>query len=364
MNKTTLLDVAEIFYKPFRSKVAYANKEVNQIIQIGDILLWGHGFDLLGKVAQVKTTKEKTCIHHIIIRPNEKINAEYLFYYLNSIQPTFKKMAYGSTDQSNIKKQSVFDLKIPLPSLPKQKAIASLIRALDDKIDLNRQTSETLEAMAQAIFKSWFVDFDMVESKLGLIPKGWEVRKIGEVLQVFSGNTPSTAEPAFWHPAEHYWAIVKDLSGLTAPVLLNTGRKISTQGLATISPGLGLLPINTLLISSRTQGQLKAVIAKTPVAISESILAVLSHDVLSPAFMLFWCQKNIKIIERKKVGSTVQRVSKSDFCDIPIIYPPADVANAFTKIADLLLEKITENELQIKTLEGLRDYLLPKLIST
>ncbi|EQD69943.1 restriction modification system DNA specificity domain-containing protein, partial [mine drainage metagenome] len=124
---------------------------------------------------------------------------------------------------------------ISLPSLPEQHAIAHVLGTLDDKIELNRRMSETLEAMARALFKSWFVDFDpvrakaegrdsglpksivdlfptcLVDSELGGIPEGWEVKAIGELTDVLGGTTPNTKEPAYWVGGTHAWATPKDL---------------------------------------------------------------------------------------------------------------------------------------------------------
>src|SRR5690606_39489600 len=85
------------------------------------------------------------------------------------------------------------------------------------------------------------------ESELGLIPKGWQMKCVGDVIQTLGGATPNTKNLSFWEPEEFYWTTPKDLSGASAPVLLNTERRISATGLSKISSGL--LPIGTLLLS-------------------------------------------------------------------------------------------------------------------
>ena len=97
-------------------------------------------------------------------------------------------------------------LTITIPQFQEQKAIAATLSALDDMIDLNNQINKTLEEMVQAIFKSWFVDFEpfidgeFEESELGLIPKGWEVGTVGDLCtEIFSGGTPLTSNPKFWN---------------------------------------------------------------------------------------------------------------------------------------------------------------------
>ena len=158
------------------------------------------------------------------------------------------------------------------PDLPEQRAIAHILGTLDDKIELNRRMNETLEAMARALFKSWFVDFDpvrtkmegrdtslpkhiadffpdkLVSSQIGEMPEGWKVSTIGEEVVVVGGSTPSTKDRSLWGGGID-WATPKDLSTLSAPILLETVRQISDAGLSKISSGL--LPKGTVLLSSR-----------------------------------------------------------------------------------------------------------------
>ena len=115
--------------------------------------------------------------------------------------------------------------------------------------------NQTLEAMAQALFKSWFIDFDghdpadLVDSELGPIPRGWGVGEIGKVVKVVGGSTPRTKEPKYWEGGTHCWTTPKDLSSAQSPLLLSTARRITDAGLAKISSGL--LPSGTFLLSSR-----------------------------------------------------------------------------------------------------------------
>lgn len=165
-------------------------------------------------------------------------------------------------------------IEVTLPPLSEQRAIAHILGTLDDKIELNQQMNRKLEAIAQAIFKSWFVDFDPVrakmegrqpvgmdaataalfpnsfeESPLGEIPKGWRVSSIGESVRVVGGSTPSTKEPTYWEGGTICWVTPKDLASLSSSTLLDTERRITELGLQQISSGL--LPKGTVLLSSR-----------------------------------------------------------------------------------------------------------------
>ena len=102
--------------------------------------------------------------------------------------------------------------------------------------------NETLEALAQSLFKSWFVD-----ATQSALPKGWRESTIGEEVRVVGGSTPSTSKTEFWEDGTHHWATPKDLSNLNSPVLLETERKITDAGVQQISSGL--LPVGTVLLS-------------------------------------------------------------------------------------------------------------------
>ena len=272
-----------------------------------------------------------------------------------------------------------------IPDLPTQQEIARTLGVLDDRIALLRETNATLEAIAQALFKSWFVDFDPVrakmegrapegmdeataalfsdgfeESELGLVPKGWQVMPIGNAVEAVGGATPDTKNPAYWEPAVHCWTTPKDLSGIAAPVLLDTERKLSDKGLAKI--GSGALPIGTLLLSSRAPIGYLA-LAQVPLAINQGYIAMLPGGLLPPLYLLFWCRQNMENIKGRANGSTFMEISKKAFRPIPALVPAPEIIQTFADVAGRLFDRLIENEKQAQTLATLRDTLLPRLIS-
>ncbi len=240
---------------------------------------------------------------------------------------------------------------IALPSLPEQRAIAAILGTLDDKIELNRRMNRTLEGMAQALFKQWFVDG---------AEAGWEEKPVGELATIVGGTTPSTKEPAFWEDGTYHWATPKDLSALQTPVLLDTERKITEAGLAQI--GSGLLPAGTVLLSSRAPIGYLA-IAEIPVAINQGFIAMLPTGRVSNLFLLLWAEYAHAEIVSRANGSTFLEISKSNFRPIPVIVPDEATSQKFDNIVQPLYRRIVENEKQSRTLAALRDALLPKLIS-
>ncbi|HCH78478.1 MAG: restriction endonuclease subunit S [Pseudomonas sp.] len=277
-----------------------------------------------------------------------------------------------------------------VPGLQEQRSIAHILGTLDDKIELNRKQNETLEAMARALFKAWFVDFEpvrakmegrwqrgqsqpglpahhydlfpdrLVESELGEIPEGWRHSTIGEEVTVCGGSTPSTKEPEFWEGGHHCWATPKDLSSLRFPVLLDTDRKITNAGLSKISSGL--LPVGTVLLSSRAPIGYMA-IAEVPTAINQGFIAMKCDGVLPNVFVLAWCRESMDAIVGNANGSTFQEISKSNFRPLRVVVPSDPVLTSFTRSADSLYRQMAENERESRSLAQLRDTLLPKLIS-
>jgi len=276
-------------------------------------------------------------------------------------------------------------LRISLPSIEEQRAIAGILGALDDKIELNREMNRTLEATAQAIFRSWFVDFDpvvakaegrkpfgmtgdlaalfpdrFVESELGPIPEGWEVSTIGEAVETVGGSTPSTKDPRYWEGGDFYWATPKDLSGRADYALLDTERKITEAGLARISSGL--LPRGTVLMSSRAPVGYLA-IAEVPTAVNQGFIAMRCEGLLGRHYVLQWARQEMDQIKTRAGGTTFAEISKSSFRPIPILVPGKPVHDAWHRLADALHSRVVHNLRESHTLAALRDLLLPKLLS-
>ena len=214
---------------------------------------------------------------------------------------------------------------------------------------------DSMDDDIMALFPDSFED-----SELGKIPKGWEVKTLGEVVDIVGGTTPSTKIVKYWENGTHYWATPKDLSSLSVPVLLETERKISDAGLQKI--GSGLLPPGTLLLSSRAPIGYLA-ITQVPVAINQGFIAMLPNEGFSNQFLLNWCEAFLYEIVNHANGSTFLEISKSNFREIELISPNALVLNLYHRLVSELRDRIVVNEHTSRSLATLRDILLPKLIS-
>ena len=318
----------------------------------------------------------------VALRPDEqKIDPLFLFAALRSraVQQQIRNLDVSGVIP-HLKKGDFDKLFLPYPERHVQEFIGHIHFSLCKKIELNRRMNETLEAMARAIFKDWFVDFGPTRAKMegrapylapeiwSLFPnhlddegkpEGWTTSTIGQEVEVIGGSTPSTKDAAFWG-GDISWATPKDLSSLSTPVLLRTERQITEAGLAQI--GSGLLPAGSVLLSSRAPIGYMA-IAQMPVAVNQGFIAMLCKKRLSNVFVWLWTQANMETVHQNANGSTFQEISKANFRPIEVTVATPELLRAFDETARLLFDRIVANEKENSTLAATRDFLLPRLMS-
>ena len=347
--------------------------------------------DTLGYPALVPNrTGERRYLHNqrlgkVFLKRTEEVDTKFLYYVMCTADYRHEVLASATgTTVKHTSPDRIKQFRFMLPPLPEQRAIAGILGVLDDKIELNRRMNETLEQMARALFQSWFVDFDpvrakmagrepslppelwalfpdrLVDSELGEIPEGWEVKTIGDVTEVVGGTTPSTKVAGYWDEGIHCWATPKDLSRLSVPVLLDTERKITDSGLKRI--GSGLQPKGTVLLSSRAPIGYLA-INEVPVAINQGFIAIKPRKGVSNLLLLYWCKSSLDEIVSHANGSTFLEISKSNFRQIPLVIPTLPVSDAYDSLASNLYDRIVVNERSSLALATQRDALLPKLVS-
>jgi type I restriction enzyme S subunit len=316
------------------------------------------------------------------LRGTESLDTGYLRYLIGSQEFTEHVHTVSTgTAVPHISGRDILAFEFELPEIEVQKQIARTLGALDDKIELNRRMSATLEEMARALYRSWFVDFDPVHARaLGQppahmdattaalfpdsfgpdgLPKGWDMSTIGEVAETVGGATPKTKEPAFWD-GPHRWATPRDLSKLGQPVLFETERTLTDAGLAKISSGLS--PAGTVLLSSRAPIGYVA-IAQNPVAVNQGFIALRETDRISSVEAYFWVQSNMDAILANANGSTFQEISKKNFRPLPCVVAPDPVRSAFRDLAGTWFDRVAGLCAESMNLAALRDALLPRLMS-
>ena len=344
--------------------------------------------DVLGSPLMVPQSVGDFCLFTLDagkLKTRNGLDPLFLYYMLRN--KDFRRFAAAHATGTTVRRVRPIDVlsyEVRLPPLCEQRAIAQALGTLDNKIELNRRMNATLEAMARALFKSWFVDFDplraivegrdpilpreiidqfpnrFVNSEIGEIPEGWEVSEIGKEVQVVGGSTPSTKEPSFWHQGQHCWATPKDLSKLSSPVLLDTTRKITDAGLQKISSGM--LPVGTVLLSSRAPIGYLA-IAEVPTAVNQGFIAMRCEQRLPNSYVMHWCYRHLDYIRGIAGGSTFAEISKKAFRPVPVLVPSRAILEMYQCLAAPLYHRLVVNTKEALTLAALRDAILPKLIS-
>jgi len=311
----------------------------------------------------------------LVIRSNSNVNADFIYYYLS--QEDFFDYTVRTSKGTKMPrgdKEAIMNFLVNVPPLSEQQSIAKILSDLDEKIELNNEMNKTLEEIAQAIFKRWFIDFEfpnengdpykssggeMVESELGMIPKGWRIATIDELFNISGGSTPNTKNHSYWD-GNIFWATPKDMSDLNSPILLETSRKITPSGLMAI--GNKLYQKDTIFLSSRAPiGYL--CISKIDSAVNQGIIAINTKGKMSNLLILIWCELNLDTITNNANGSTFLEINKKNFRKIRIIAPDEEISKDFDRLLIPLYDLIYKNSLENKYLAIIRDLLLPKLMT-
>ena len=317
--------------------------------EINDVLVTKDGS--IGRIAIVN--RNDICISQSValIRCNDRIVPLFLKYLLEA--PQYQDLIERDADGSTIKHVYITRINKMLTGVPcvkEQNKIIETIDCLQNKIDLLSRQNKTLEQLAETLFKQWFVE-EADES--------WKVGKLDDVISVKGGTTPSTTKPEYWDGTIN-WTSPRDLSNNNSIFLFDTDRKITKQGLEQI--GSGLLPVGTVLLSSRAPiGYL--VITQIPVAINQGYIAVVCDKIISNWFIYLWIKSNLETIINAANGSVFLEISKSTFKELQFVIPPTEKLKFFDTEAEPLFQKIKTNIIEVKTLTLLRDSLLPKLMS-
>ncbi len=275
------------------------------------------------------------------------------------------KSATGSTFPS-INKDLLLSMPVQIPPLPIQKAIAGTLSCLDTKIELNNRINENLEAQAQAVFKSWFVDFEpfqdgeFVESELGLIPEGWRVGTISDLGEVIGGSTPSKKVNEYYGDQGIPWITPKDLSLSKTKFVARGQVDITEEGLRNSSTRI--IPKGTVLFSSRAPIGYIA-IAKNEVTTNQGFKSVVPKASVGTEYTYCFLKNNIDTIEARASGSTFKEVSGAIMKRVPALIPSEEILEKFTAATCSIFRLQETLEEQNLNLASLRDTLLPKLMS-
>ncbi len=344
-----------------------------------------------------------------LLRPAlDKVLPEYLLYaYMSPMfqQEIKKRTIHGATvDRISLKELPDFNIRIP--PLSEQARVVNVLKSLNQKLSLNHQINQTLEQMAQTLFKSWFVDFDPVidnaldagnpipdelqhraearkavresegfkplpddvrqlfpdafeESELGWVPKGWETKPISSLINLIGGGTPKTSEESYWG-GEIPWFSVVDAPNDSNVFVLDTEKKVTEAGVANSSTKV--LRVGTTIISARgTVG--KCALVATPMAMNQSCYGVVGAEGVHDYFVYYLLRQSVKQLQQRSHGSVFSTITRDTFSSLKLATGNVSLTQLFGNTISPWFEKILANNQQQSSLERLRDTLLPKLIS-
>lgn len=290
-------------------------------------------------------------------------NDEKFIYYLLK---TLSLEDYNTgTSVPTLNRNDVHRLEIHVPEYKEQKSISSILSTLDDKIVLNLQMNKTLEEMAMALYKHWLVDFGpfqngkFVESELGMIPEGWEVKSILEIVDLLSGGTPKTIVQEYWN-GDINWVSAKDI-GNGGLIYINETEKTITQA-GVNNSSTKILPEDTVILVARGSVGKYGMIAK-PMAMNQSCYGLFTKGDFSQGLVYLMFSRLIEQFKRVAYGSVFDTITTSTFITTNVIIPPKEVVNNLKDLIDPIFIQLKQNTLENQTLTTLRDTLLPKLIS-
>ncbi len=339
------------------------NSNAKKIYSPGTLILALYASPTAGRVAILKTY---STINQALAAI-EGENNMFLFFSLIANRERLLLSASGAAQQ-NLNLKLVKDFEIPLPPLPEQSRIATVLSWFDDLIEVKKRQNEILEKTAMAIFKSWFIDFEPFrdgefvysEELEKEIPKGWEVKKLGEVVKIESGGIAPQKEEYFIG-GKNPFVRVKHLTNYPCVEeadfindeavkqynlkLYNEGSIIFQRSGESLSFGrVNILPFNAYIVNHL------AVIPNLP-----------SNKLLME--FLFFTLKNILIeLIEERSGTALPYIRISDIEKKEILLPPSHILQSFHSFVEPLFQKIILNQKQIMTLRKIRDTLLPLLV--
>ena len=364
-------------------KIKTYTSEPTKIIEPNTIL-----FSVRAPVGRVNFTKHKSCIGrgNAGLRMNNG-NQEFLFYLLRFLEKQIQNRTSGTVFDS-ISGMELKEIPIIVPTNPdEQQAIASVLSAFDDKIELLREQNKTLEEMGQVIFREMMsaprppkggakianpqqsheggaerVDQKSPLGDLGALPEGWRVGRLGEEFDITIGRTPPRAESQWFSniPTGKKWISIKDI-GNSGTYIFETSEYLTEEAIEKFN--IPKIPKNTTILSFKmTVGKLT--ITTEEMLSNEAIahLKIKENSVLSSEFIYSYLQ-NLDFNSLGSTSSIVTAINSTMIKNLEIVIPEKNILKNFDEIIQPIFSKIRDNSEQIQSLTRSRDELLPKLMS-
>ena len=326
----------------------FADGLPNCNVREGDLVFPHRGS--IGEVAVVPGDRARYMLSSSLMkfRPDpEKMSPLFLFYYFRSDTGRAEIMRFSSqvgTPGIGQPLTSLRQFRVPIPPREEQERIAGILFSIDDRIELNRRMNATLEAMARALFKSWFVDYDpvrakmegrdtglpteiadlfpdrLVDSESGEVPMGWDTGVLAEAVELLSGGTPRTSVNHYWN-GDIPWYTPKDAPAPSDVFVVVTERTITQAGVDNSSTIV--LPAGTTVISARgTVGRLACL--GMPMAMNQTCYGIRGGDAYqSQDYFIYWLVRGtVEELRSRSHGTVFDTITRNTFASVNLPLPP------------------------------------------
>ena len=346
------------------------------VVSMTDLSKYG---DTLGYSALIPKDSRYKYLHNqrigLIKFKKEDVSRDFIYWVLRTRD--FNRFLAGSATGSTVKHTSpsiIGEYHFMIPNnISEQDSISKILSDLDAKIELNQKMNKTLESIAEAIFKHWFIDFEfpneegkpykssggeMVDSELGEVPKGWQASTIGKELTTVLGGTPSTKNKDYWSNGSIPWInsgkinefrIIFPSAYITAKALKHSATKLMPKG------------TTVLAITGATLGKVSRI--ETEMCANQSVVGVLGSEKLPSEYVYFWIKNNINRLVSNQTGGAQQHINKGNIDEIEILVPDSHIMEHYVNTIRPIFDKISASSFEEHNLSKIRDIVLPKLMT-
>ena len=297
--------------------------------------------------------------------PNEDTDSEFLYYLLKYNKDNIVSQGSGTTF-AEVSGKTMKGIEVVVPKeVDDQRRIASILSSLDRKIELNNKINADLEEMAQAIFKNWFVDFEpfkdgkFVDSELGMIPEGWKVGTIGDIVEFQNGFTFSSKD--FSENGEYKIITIKSVQD---GCLVTEGSSKVTE-YPTKMPAYCKLQSGDILLSLTGNVGRCCLVTETNLLLNQRVAKIKAKECYDNSFSyaLFRLKETKELLISISRGTAQANLSPVEASKLPMVIPSEDARKSFSMISDSIMNKIISIHIENSRLSTLRDTLLPRLMS-
>lgn len=301
----------------------------------------------------------------------------YLLYSLMSeyVQLQIRRINRTGSIVSNLNISSLKEIKILLHNFEEQSKIANILSAIDDKIQINNQINQELEAMAKTLYDYWFVQFDFPDengkpykSSGGKmvyndqlkreIPEGWGVAKVEDIAQTGSGGTPKSTNVSYYSNGEIPWI---NSGELEQTVITSTSNFITEEGLNNSSAKL--FPSGTILVAMYGATAGKVSFLTFEASTNQAICAIMLNDIRMRYYLKNVIEDLYQYLVKLSTGSARDNLSQDMIKNIKVVIPSNDILDRYYDFSNNIIKEITKKQQENEQLTQLRDWLLPMLMN-